>query len=312
MRREFEETVTETLDVLRLITAKVSIIRYPEDPRERSIDLLARTKEGNNLFIKVAYDVNDVPAREFRELRRLSRVLDAKSVVVAKREGSEELEDDVAYERHGVSLLTPRGLYLAMKKSIYIVYRHGNYYMRVDGVKLREARERKGYSLGELAELIGISRRSVYEYERETMDVSITTALRLLEIFGDEVFKPIDVLNMEVREAGQASIKGDTYEEELIIRDALKRGAQVVHAKHAPLDLALKRGKERIVMVVEHGEKDNLIERGEEAAKIGAFTDSRLAAVVRSKARREIEGLGFEVYRDVREVVELLLAPTRS
>ena len=49
-------------------------------------------------------------------------------------------------------------------------------------------------SLGTLATMVGVSRRTISKYEEEGMDASIDVVLQLEDIFGVELARPINIL----------------------------------------------------------------------------------------------------------------------
>ncbi|MEZ0318733.1 MAG: helix-turn-helix domain-containing protein [Pyrobaculum sp.] len=64
----------------------------------------------------------------------------------------------------------------------------------IDGEKLRKAREAAGMSLGALAEELGVSRETVYRYERGEVEAPLRVVQKLIKLFGEDVFeKKIDI-----------------------------------------------------------------------------------------------------------------------
>ncbi len=318
---EWRQTL-ELLEATRRVLARsgysVSLVNYPRQHEKRSIDVLA-TRSGESILIKISTDIEDLNAREARELRRLSLVLGASPLLVALREHGEKLEDIVAYERYGVYALTPCGLEAALRNEVYVARRHGDFYMRIDGARLREARESRGMSLGDLASLVGVTRRSIYEYERSTMDVSLTVALRILDILGEEVFKPIPVISesgklKQGRRPRRPSV--DNKLEASVVSMLQRRGAEVVHTRHTPVDIASKTPRdEKAVVVVEHSREKpgDIYDKCMEASKLASGVNAK-AILLASKREISIdaEGLGMEVARRPEDVADLLLGDRRG
>ena len=304
-----EELGERVQAILRSHGFRVEVLSYPVDHSRRSIDILARREGGPSVFIKVTEDAAALPATEVRELRRASAVLDAKPLMVADREAGQELDEIAAYERAGVYTVSSEGLRrVVSEEGVYVVRRQGRFYMRVNGERLREARERRGMSLGDLASLLGVSRRSVYMYERGASDIALDKAIRLLEVFGEEVFKPINILeSSEYPALDEHRPRFDTAEEEALAAAAEAAGGRVVHMRYTAADMAVAVAEERSVIVVEHRRDTSIAVRAEEAAKIGRYTGSRLYALVRSRSEAgQLEDHGFTVYTSVAELAEEL------
>ncbi len=306
-----EELGERVQSILRRHGFEVEILSYPVEHSRRSIDMLAKREGEARIFIKVAEDAAALPASELRELRRASAVLSAKPLLVADSEAGEQIEDIVAYERVGVYTVSSEGLRRIVEgEGIYVVRRQGRFYMRIDGEKLREAREKKGYSLGDVAAILGVSRRSVYLYEHGSIDITLDKAIRLLEVFGEEVFKPIEILensDYPVYDAGGQ--RCDTSNEAYVVEAARQAGAKVIHMKHTAADIAVATTASKAVILVDHGRRDNVEERAEEAAKIGRYADAELYALVESKTMKpDLEGKGFTVFVNPQELTAHLLA----
>ncbi len=292
------------------------VVSYPEDHRRRSIDLLAYRHDGKSLFLKIAVDLDDIPIHEIRELRRAGAVLGAKPLLIAKTEKGEELEDMVLYERSGVYAVNNEGLTLALEDQLYVVRRQGSYYMRVDGKKLRETREMKGYSLGDLAAILGVSRRSVYMYEKGIIDISLERALRLLDVLGEEVFKPIPVMNTDdypSQEEGSPRSRADNADERGIIQTIISSGGRAAHMRYTAADIAARIEDKNYIIVVDHGKRDPLVNRSSDAVKISVAAEAEAVAVTRNpEARNNLESMGFSIYSTGRELALELLRQSRK
>ncbi len=272
-----EEIAERTAATLRSHGYDVARIGYPDDHSRRSIDLIA-VRGRHGIFLKVAVDASDVSQSDMRELQSCSRVLRGPGLVVAERDAGEEIDDIVAHERMGVYVLSPGGLEAALRDSIYVVKRQQSYYMRVDGERLRELRTSKGMSLGDVASRLSVSRRSVYQYEQEESMVSLPVALKLMELFGEEVFKPINVLDVP---RGEASRSGRTKLGKML-SDA---GLRVAETRHIPPNLVASSEKARIVVIIERRRDDDVERRLEESERVAERVEARVIVVGGRQAR---------------------------
>ncbi len=301
-----EEILERLLSIVKSRGLGYHVLGYPERGR-RSIDVLV-TGEGRRILVKVVEDLSGVRREEVRELRGVSGIIRASPLLVAGRERGERLEDIVAYERMGVYAVSPEGFERALDDAIYVVQKKGRFYMRVDGERFRREREERGMSLGEAANILGVTRRAVYEYERGGIDVELERALRIMDVFGEEVFKPVDVLRTE---EPTVSLVGAEEGERRIGEKILEAGGVVFHAKRTTVDLAA-RIEERVSLIIyEHRRerREGLLKRSEEAAAMAERASASVLAVVkRSEARSDLEALGIEVVRseEAAELVERL------
>jgi putative transcriptional regulator len=69
----------------------------------------------------------------------------------------------------------------------------GGYYVEIDHESIKRRRQELGLSVGEIAEMIGISRRTLYGYERGMAKASVTAAYNMIWTLGIPVANPINV-----------------------------------------------------------------------------------------------------------------------
>ncbi|WP_248515663.1 transcriptional regulator [Salinarchaeum laminariae] len=162
--------------------------------RPRSFDLAARRGE-ELLLLKVLRNVDAFDANTGEEMRRIGAYLDATSLVIGLRTRDEPLKPEVVYLRHGVPVLSPdTALDLFLEGVPPLIYAApGGLYVSIDSDVLADEREERGWSLGQLANELGVSRRTVSKYE-DGMDASIEVAAQLEELFGDGLTSSVNVL----------------------------------------------------------------------------------------------------------------------
>jgi putative transcriptional regulator len=69
----------------------------------------------------------------------------------------------------------------------------GGYYVEIDEGAIKRRRQELGLSIGELAEMMGTSRRTLYGYERGMAKASVSAAYSLICILGIPVAKPMNL-----------------------------------------------------------------------------------------------------------------------
>lgn len=263
--------VEEVIDSLRSRGFKVGYVKYPTYER-RSLDIVAR-RSNEKYIMKVSFEIDCVSSKELAELAALSKIFDAAGIVVSKKTRKKELKDYVVYERYNVPAMTPETLReLVDSGEVYVYAGRGGYYVKINGKKLREKREEKEMSLGDLAQLLGVSRKAVYEYERKGMNLSFSTALKLIEIFGEDILLPVDVRSRGIREReGFQKLKTKFRE---AISQLKKLGFLTAVTERTPIDIAARRndkGKFAITLK-ETGRSQRDIEAKLEAAEIVSRT----------------------------------------
>jgi putative transcriptional regulator len=100
----------------------------------------------------------------------------------------------------------------------------GGLYVTINGESLREEREKRNLSLGDLSTLLGVSRRTISKYE-SGMGTTLDIALKIEEIFDAALVRSIDLLNYE-------SHFTETPEKEEVPMNFLERMGMKLHAMH--------------------------------------------------------------------------------
>ncbi len=184
-----------TLDILKKHNIDADIIEYPHGNR-RSVDIVASEK----IIIKVGREASEISREEIEDLKLASVMLSSAAVIISKSYLDEDLESGVLMDRSDISVMDPETLDLYLsKEKVAIYYKKGRFFVKIDGAELHRKRLEKALSLGELAEILKISRKAVYEYERETMDPSIEIAQKLVELFGEDIVSRVDIHELTER-----------------------------------------------------------------------------------------------------------------
>ncbi len=162
-----------------------------------SFDMIAR-RDDLILILKALVNIDALRAEVARELKILGKELKAAPIIIGKRNASGEIMDDVVYSRHGLPILSFNTFKNFIINGEYpMVYASpGGLYVNINGWLLRKVREARGISLGELAKVAGVSRKSIQLYE-EGMNATIDSALRLEEYLRVPLIEPIDILDLK-------------------------------------------------------------------------------------------------------------------
>jgi putative transcriptional regulator len=146
--------------------------------------------------VKVNSDVDAYSAQNARELKVIAGRISAASLVISQQAHGKPLEDDTVYSRNGVFVVTGKTICnIALQTSNPLIYASpGGYSVEVDRELVEKRRKELGLSIGKLATMIGVSRRTLYGYERGMAKASVKSAYKLAETLGVPVAKPINVL----------------------------------------------------------------------------------------------------------------------
>lgn len=197
-RKDLDAYLDEVFNVMKKAGFTASIISYPED--KRSIDVVG-ARNRKRVIIKITLNTRHLSPTEYNDLKKASKAYDASPLIISEETEQGSVEEDVVIKKKGLNIVSIelfKNYLLTRSKPLVYKYR-GTYLVRINPEKFREKREKElRYSLGELAEIIGVSRKAIYEYERGEIDVSIDTAIRIAEVMGEDVFETIDLFEEKI------------------------------------------------------------------------------------------------------------------
>ena len=171
--------------------------------RSSCFDLTVR--KGEQLaFLKIFTNVGNITPKDALELRTISDFFSAAPLLISSKMRGKPLEDDTVYERYNIYAITLKTLEDIICHSLQPLVEAGpgGYYVSLDGEAIRETRQKLGLSTGKLAEMMGISRRTLYGYEKSMTKSSVSAAYNLEWVLGTPLVKPIDVFEGSYQNTG--------------------------------------------------------------------------------------------------------------
>jgi len=178
-----------------------------------SFDLIARDAD-TLLILKALLNIDALRSEIARELKILAKELHASPIVIGKRSAMGEILDGVIYSRHGIPILSINTFREFILEGEYpMVYASpGGFYVNINGKLLRRIREERGLSLGQLAKVAGVSRKTIQLYE-EGMNATVDSALRLEEYLNVPLIETIDILDFSRYEEERYPYTPRNYED---------------------------------------------------------------------------------------------------
>jgi putative transcriptional regulator len=286
------------------------------DLRPVSFDLVAR-RDKDLLILKVLSNVDALSEPIADEMKVLCKFLDARPVMVGLRAGTGVLERGVVYARHGIPIVTPDTLdeYVLHGDAPVVFAAPGGFYVQMDAVALRAARERMSLSLGVMAQIAGVSRRAIQMYE-EGMSASIDAAMRLEEFLKSELIQPFDPFHAfdpaTFEPPKPAPSEADPVEA-VILRLLEGLGYQVRSTRRAPFNAISTQDKTTFLTGV-GADSPQLRRRARVVTSVSRITERPGFFVVERTGRTEIEGMPvvtraeLDKLTDPEKILELILA----
>jgi putative transcriptional regulator len=211
--------------------------------RPSCFDFAAR-KGNKTVLVKVNSDADTFSAQSARELKVIASRVSAASIIVSQKTHGKPLEDDTVYSRNGVFVITEKTIKnLALQTANPLICAvPGGYSVEIDRELLEKRRKELGLSIGKLAAMVGVSRRTLYGYEKGMARASVKSAYKLAETLGVPVAKPIDVLERRQLHPQLLLIKAkQTTAGEILLQKILRKFAScdISPLYRAPFDFIM-------------------------------------------------------------------------
>jgi putative transcriptional regulator len=221
--------------------------------RPRSFDLIAGDRE-ILMVIKAISHIDGVSGDIARDLDLVSYYLGGAPLIIGERTRDADLQRGAVYVRYGIYAISVPTLsdFLVEGTPPLVYVSPGGLYVNIDENLLRILREEKQLSLGDLAHLLGVSRRTISKYENG-MGTTMDIALRIEELFDTAITRPIDLLAHESRFA-----RSDEPSRGEVLPDLERMGMKIHLMRRAPFEALARYDEETILTgygTAEHVEK---------------------------------------------------------
>lgn len=286
----------DLIDQVRTLLAQAGFaVSERVEIRPVSFDIVARRDE-RLLIIKVLGNVDALNERVAQELRTLARFLHGTPILVGERSGAGPLEAGVAYSHRGIPTLTLETLreqYLENTPPMAYAT-PGGLNVSLDGPALRRIREERALSLGQLAQIAGVSRRAIQMYE-DGMRATINAALRLEEFLDEALIRPVDPNALFERAATEEPEGDEDAEPEGtagvgqlqldVFRMLRDLGYRVVPTNQSPFNALTHHDPRTILTGVDRAGDPATQRRAQLISKVAAISEKDGMIVVRREVR---------------------------
>lgn len=249
--------------------------------RPRSFDLAARKDELLLLF-KVLTNIDGLNERTATEIGRLANHLLGCPLLVGEKSRDQYLERGAVYFRYGIPTVSLPTLADCLLEGVLpLVYAaHGGLYVRIDGPRMRQMRLERGISLGAMASELGVSRRTISKYETEDMDTSINVAIKLEEIFEQELIQPVDPFASGPLEGKPEQVTDNT------LRLLLEIGFEVFPTAQAPFN-AITRDEDLVVLTGVSKFSQTMLKKARLMSSLSTVARTHSAVIVDGESKLE-------------------------
>jgi len=252
--------------------------------------LVAR-RDSQLTLLKVQPDLGNISKRDASELKTIASCFLGSSLFVSEKTREKPLEDDTVYTRYNVYAITVKTLEdVVSRKMLPLVEAGpGGCFVRLNAEVVRKRRQKAGLSVGKLAEQLGISRRTLYGYERGMAKASVSAAYNLEWILGIPLVKPLDIFEAMPPDTGFFAAAKRVLVKNRFLRVVLKKLAQcrfnVAPTMRAPFDFIAQSPETQLNLIggVTCKEERDLDQRAQEILSVSEIVKAQPVFVTDGK-----------------------------
>ncbi|HPA49783.1 MAG TPA: transcriptional regulator [Methanofastidiosum sp.] len=298
---EKQELIDSIIETLKKGGFEVAISRV-----QCSFDIVAR-RNLIVLIIKALVNLDTFSEEHAWDLKILSKALKATPLVVGAKTKIGPVENSTVYTRHGInciSLDTLEDLFIEGNPPLVYADR-GGFFVEIDGSLIREEREKRGMSIGHLADLIGVSKSSIYEFENVNKRINIESVLKIEKELDVGITKPIYIIKVtdkkELDNLAEKSIdKAKSDLEKIVLGDLSDRGFEVFPTKRTPFNALLKE-REILITGITNITTNLFEKKAEIVASISEITEKDAMFVVDAKRiKKNIKGVPILTQKEIK------------
>jgi putative transcriptional regulator len=144
------------------------------------------------ILIKTLTNVDGLVEEHAQSLKAVSYFVSGYPLVVSEKTNRGELSDDIIYSRFQVPVVTPELFNNMIEEEIIPEVKaiKGKHTVVINTIYLRKKREELNLSLEKLSREIGISKKALYEIEKQRVNPTVDTVRRLEELLGIDLKVP--------------------------------------------------------------------------------------------------------------------------
>src|SRR3989344_5215728 len=235
------------------------------------------------MLLKVLGNIDSFQEEQARNLRIISREMDASAMIVGSTTRREVLHDSIIYQRFDVPAMNANTFESVIENDMPVVYRNrGGLFVDINPDALRSKRLKSCMTQEELASEVGITKKNVYEHEKSRIRMSYEAALKIEKTIGKGIIERASIDSTETAEKNRPA----GVFEASVSRNLKRIGFSTEIIRQSPVNIIAEDSGFSVI-----SEADELASRIEKnAPSMKKFSDiSRMPAIAISKSEVDVE-----------------------
>jgi putative transcriptional regulator len=258
-------------------------------------DIAAR--KGYLMLIKSLINVDGLNEEQALSLRSISYFLSAYPLVVSVKTNRQFLNDEIIYSRFQLPVITPEMLSNILEQELVPAMQSakGKHTVAVDADALREKREELQLTLEQLSEIVGISKKALYEIENRRVNPMSDTVERL-----EDALKTDLKTLYKLKTAEKTYIKPRNNFQSRVSKEFSRIGIDNSAVYSAPFEIV---GREKFSLIISLS-KNSLKIRKEATVvkKLSSIFSSKAVFVAKICKEQAVEGVPIVLESELPEI----------
>jgi putative transcriptional regulator len=254
-------------------------------------------KNSSLMLIKSLINIDGFSEEHAQSLRSISYFLSANPLVVSIKNNRQFLDDQTIYSRFQLPVVTPQTFdnFLEEEKIEFFESSRGRHTSEVDILKIKNKRKEKGFSLRELAQLVGISKKAMYEIEKNRTKPSVETIDKLEEVLNIR----IKVARKFETKLQATYIQPRTELQKNVSKEFSRIGIDNSSVDSAPFEII---GKESFSVITNTSSNPSLRKELPVMKKFAKIVSSKALLVAKKSKEDSLEGLPIFLEEELSEL----------
>ncbi len=195
---------------------------WSENIRSNAFDFIAKQNlisglkpSSQRIIIKVLVDLDLFKKQTSVDLQLISKLISGFPLIVAHSTAGKNIKGATLYRRHDVSAISIKTLQMFLQyekgltsSKISKFTHRGGVFVNLSKEKFKERRKQLQLEMTILSKKVGISRHSLYKYERGESFPKTKNFDLLSKILGANLDVPIEILETQFKDISQHTLKG--------------------------------------------------------------------------------------------------------
>ncbi|HKZ45492.1 MAG TPA: helix-turn-helix domain-containing protein [archaeon] len=249
------------------------------------------------MLIKALTNVDGLNKDQAMSLRAISYFLSAYPFVVSVKTNRETLSNQIIYSRFQLPVVTPNMFESIIEKEEVSLVRSakGKHSVMIDADALREKRESMQLSLKEFSEIIGISKKALYEIENKRVNPSFDTVNKIESVIETDLKD-----NYELEKAVPTHLNPKSTFQGKISKEFRRIGIDNSPVCSAPFEII---GKEKFSLITGLSKSEIKIKReASEVSRLSSMFSSRSMFVTKKLKEKSIDGVPIVLESELSEI----------